>query len=134
MPARHFTSIRDSDVGKAGESEVLHTKKGTTSRTTYSKLQVPPPLARLAIAQSSSLDDERSSPLVAEKPAGTDVEAVINRNKTSMGAYASTFLTQFQVLCGREWKLLRRYAIFFSYQSILWRVYGLGTSHCSLLI
>ena len=47
-----------------------------------------------------------------EKANGGDVEAVIARNRSVTGEYAATFLTQFQVLCGREWKLLRRYVFF----------------------
>jgi len=33
---------------------------------------------------------------------------LVTRNRSTTGEYAATFLTQFQVLCGREWKLLRR--------------------------
>ncbi|KAG2139030.1 hypothetical protein DEU56DRAFT_801366 [Suillus clintonianus] len=38
---------------------------------------------------------------------GKDVEALSTQNFAA-GRYAATFLTQLQVLCGREWKILRR--------------------------
>jgi hypothetical protein len=38
---------------------------------------------------------------------GQDVEALSTQN-LAPSMYAATFLTQLQVLCGREWKVLRR--------------------------
>lgn len=49
---------------------------------------------------------------VEEKRDGRkDVEALSSQN-FEQAMYAATFLTQLQVLCGREWKILRRCALF----------------------
>ncbi|KAG2107963.1 uncharacterized protein F5147DRAFT_636201 [Suillus discolor] len=39
---------------------------------------------------------------------GKDVEALLSKQNLAQGMYVATFLTQLQVLCGREWKVLKR--------------------------
>jgi hypothetical protein len=68
------------------------------------------------MSPSANSPDERGSASPAasaeEKRDGRkDVEALSSQN-FERAMYAATFLTQLQVLCGREWKILRRCALF----------------------
>ncbi|KAG1749573.1 ABC-2 type transporter-domain-containing protein [Suillus lakei] len=48
-----------------------------------------------------------------------DVEALLPTQNLVQGMYAATFLTQLQVLCGREWKVLRRdKTLFFTHMCV----------------
>lgn len=138
-PARHFTSARDADIERTGESDIPLYEEGHNVADHLLEI------ASAALADSIStstvargkLDEQRATTVnhgSDEKANGTDVEALVTRNRGITGQYAATFLTQFQVLCGREWKLLRRCVIYFSTSRVTYRGHGLGTSHCSLLI
>lgn len=61
------------------------------------------------------LDEKHLGSPTEEKDDGRkDVEALSSQN-LEQGMYAATFLTQLQVLCGREWKILRRCALLTAY-------------------
>lgn len=61
-----------------------------------------------------------------EKAGGRkDVEALSTQN-LAPSMYATTFLTQLQVLCGREWKVLRRCTHFRSFISMTSNLLDLG--------
>ncbi|KAG9318076.1 ABC-2 type transporter-domain-containing protein [Chiua virens] len=112
-PARHFTSLRDVDLQGTGESEVPAYEEGYNVADYLLEIASA---ARVGSISTSTVSEEKSKgqyPATAkrgsnEKAGGSDVEAMTTRNQSIAGEYATTFLTQFQVLCGREWKLLRR--------------------------
>lgn len=137
-PARHFTSARDADVERTDESEIPPYEEGYNVADYLLEIASATPADSISTSTvaKSKLDEQRAATVNRdsdEKANGTDVEALIARNRSITGQYAVTFLTQFQVLCGREWKLLRRCVIYFSASRVAYRGHGLGTSHYSLL-
>ncbi|KAH0830148.1 ABC-2 type transporter-domain-containing protein [Lanmaoa asiatica] len=127
-PARHFTSARDADIRTADESEVPPYEEGYNVADYLLEIASAAPAGSIS---TSTVAKSKPDELVAatgsrnsdEKINGSDVEALMTRNRSITGRCAATFLTQFQVLCGREWKLLRRCVILFSTTRVaLWRV------------
>lgn len=115
-PARHFTSARDADIENTGDSELPPYEEGYNVADYLLEIASAPPAGSVSTtAISEGKPDEQSAATLNrnsdEKANGPDVEALITRNRNITGQYAATFLTQFQVLCGREWKLLRRWVI-----------------------
>lgn len=117
-PARHFASARDADIEREGESEVPPYEEGYNVADYLLEIASAAPAGSIStptVAKSNHEEVEvAANPNRNEKANGGDVEALATRNRTLTGEYVATFLTQFQVLCGREWKLLRRCVIFFS--------------------
>lgn len=117
-PARHFAQDRVTELERVGESEIPPYEEG------YNVADYLLEIASAPLAGSTSTstvgrskpDEQRTviaNPKSDEKASSSDVEALMTRSRSITGEYAATFLTQFQVLCGREWKLLRRYVVFF---------------------
>lgn len=117
-PARHFASARDTDIKRAGESEVPPYEEGYNVADYLLEIASAAPAGSIStptVAESNRNEHAvTENPNSNEKADGADVEALVTRNRSITGEYAATFLTQFQVLCGREWKLLRRCVIFVS--------------------
>ncbi|TFK25787.1 ABC transporter [Coprinopsis marcescibilis] len=72
-----------------------------------------PPVALFTLAKDNldSSDSRTTANETSEKPyTATNRTTTFTRNAVSQGglAYATTFLTQLQYLCGREWKTLKR--------------------------
>ncbi|KAG8217094.1 hypothetical protein J3R82DRAFT_5121 [Butyriboletus roseoflavus] len=112
-PARHFTSARDADIGQTGDSELPPYEEGHNVADYLLEIASASPADSISNATilESKHDTQRPATLNRnsdEKAKGPDVEALITRNRGTTGQYATTFLTQFQILCGREWRLLRR--------------------------
>lgn len=116
-PAQHFKAIRDADVAQNSISEMPEYEEGYNVADYLLEIASVAPaelfsssrVMESTVNQSQDFSGPSASPTADEKPAGAaDVEALSNRSKPSRGGYATTFLTQFQVLCGREWKIIRR--------------------------
>ncbi|KAF9239156.1 hypothetical protein BU15DRAFT_46984 [Melanogaster broomeanus] len=112
-PARHFTGIRNAGVAQAGESEVPPYEEGYNVADYLLEIASAAPVGLFSSSRVSEVKPEENgagtpNQRSGEKGGVTDVEALMGLNRSSTGEYATTFLTQFQVLCGREWKLLRR--------------------------
>lgn len=114
LPAKHFERIRESDVTQGGESEIPEYEQGYNVADYLLEIASAPPV-RLhswspGVEGSAKRSHGSAGSLVADEKPGSsvDAEALANRNKKFEGSYATTFLTQFQVLCGREWKIIRR--------------------------
>ena len=111
-PARHFTNVRDTDMERTGESDVPPYEEGYNVADYLLEIASATPAGPISSPTVvKTKPDEQYADTVNrssdEKANGGDVEAVIARNRSVTGEYAATFLTQFQVLCGREWKLLQ---------------------------
>lgn len=117
-PARHFSSVRNADIERTGESEVHAYEEGYNVADYLLEIASAVPASSTATENAVKSNPEELTAATIrssdEKPNGTDVEALATRNRNVMGTYAATFLTQFQVLCGREWKLLCRCVTFFT--------------------
>lgn len=111
-PAKHFRSVHEWETGQGNESEIPKYEEGYNVADYL-----------LEIASAAPIGPSSSSPMVENKSQesgspsadideevanGADLEALSTRGKQSRGKYAATFLTQFEVLCGREWKILCR--------------------------
>jgi len=117
-PATHFASVRDADIERAGESEVLPYEEGYNVADYLLEIASADPAGSIS-TQAIAAGNHDELPATPnrnsdEKASGADVEALVARNRSITNEYAATFLTQFQVLCGREWKLLRRCVMFCS--------------------
>ena len=70
-----------------------------------------PPVSLFQLRQSHASEesnDVRSTPDGRSTPEKGVPSASIAKSDTSEHGYATTFLTQLQLLCGREWKTLKR--------------------------
>ncbi|KAF8437588.1 ABC transporter [Boletus edulis BED1] len=110
-PIRHFASAHDADIQRTGESELPPYEEGHNVADYLLEIASATPAGSISAQPAKKNSNELTSTAnhsANEKANGTDVEALVTRNRGITGEYATTFLTQFQVLCGREWKLLRR--------------------------
>ncbi|KAL4065187.1 ABC-2 type transporter-domain-containing protein [Scleroderma yunnanense] len=116
-PARHFTSIHESEVAQGGASKIPEYEDGHNVADYLLEIASAAPVGLFSsscIVEANMNESQESSGPSASAGAdekvlnGTDVEALSTRGKQSQGNYATTLLTQFEVLCGREWKILRR--------------------------
>ena len=121
---------------RAGESEILPYEEGYNVADFLLEIASAPPTGKITtpIIEKSS-PDERPPTTVdrGSDEKASDVEALITRSRGITGEYAATFLTQFQVLCGREWKLLCRYVVLSAVRTAC-KWHDLGIKHSSLLI
>ena len=104
---------------RTGESEVPLYEEGYNVADYLLEIASAPPAGSISTPMVAESKPDEQYAVTAkrnsdEKASGGDVEALITRNRNITGEYAATFLTQFQVLCGREGKLLRRCVAFFS--------------------
>lgn len=109
-PARHFTSARNTDIEKEGDSEVPPYEEGYNVADYLLEIASATSASSIPAAAKSNAEEHTATVKCSsdEKADGADVEALAARTRITTGEYAATSLTQFQVLCGREWKLLRR--------------------------
>ncbi|KAF9228833.1 hypothetical protein BS17DRAFT_772564 [Gyrodon lividus] len=112
-PARHFTSVRGANIAQAGESEVPPYEEGHNVADYLLEIASAAPVRLFSssrVSEGKAEENGVSSPNPnPEKQGGlTDAEALMGTHRSLTREYATTFLTQFQVLCGREWKSLRR--------------------------
>ncbi|KAI6125259.1 ABC-2 type transporter-domain-containing protein [Pisolithus croceorrhizus] len=116
-PAQHFKAIRDAEVAQDSASEIPEYGEGYNVADYLLEIASIAPVGLFSssrvmesnINESQDLSGPSTSPTADEKPvSGADVEALSSRSKPSQSDYATTFFTQFLVLCGREWKIIRR--------------------------
>jgi len=113
-PAKHFKSVRESEVVQGGGSEIPEYEEGYNVADYLLEIASATPVGLFSSrAVESNIEDSHESGSasagVDEKAQnGADVEALSTRGKQWQGDYTTTFLTQFEVLCGREWKIIRR--------------------------
>ena len=85
--ARHKTASRQSGTTVPGDSDLNHVSKETHVR--------------------EPSDPEKAAVNGTETPKSLPKQTKFGSSRL-MSSYSTTFLTQLQVLCGREWKILRR--------------------------
>lgn len=122
-PANHFTShgvesppegynIADYllDVASDPPPALFGSSSVQTKRSTGSArdLREKEPESTLTIRAEHELT-LTSDPLELEKGVAMNGQGVQKRRRWGGQSYATTFLTQFEVLAGREWKILTRY-------------------------
>ncbi|KIJ63345.1 hypothetical protein HYDPIDRAFT_41184 [Hydnomerulius pinastri MD-312] len=128
-PARHFTAIRDADTTQA--SDVPPYEEGYNVADYLLEIASAAPVglfsssSRISEARVAEEKGAGAPTPTSEEPVGVaDVEALIAPNRNMAREYAATFLTQFQVLCGREWKILRRDKTLFFTHVVLSTILG----------
>ncbi|KAI6046690.1 hypothetical protein EDC04DRAFT_2626574 [Pisolithus marmoratus] len=108
-PAQYFKAIRDSEVALANTSEIPEYEEGYNVADYLLEIASVAPVGLFSSSRVMGINaNELRDPSASSIADGTDVEALSSRSKPSGSDYATTFLTQFEVLCGREWKIIRR--------------------------
>ena len=112
-PTQHFRSVRECEIRQGGRSEIPKYEEGYNVADYLLEIASAAPVGLFSspVVNNGPQESDSGSPStgVDEKAInGADLEALSTRGKQSQGTYAATFLTQFEVLCGREWKILRR--------------------------
>ena len=145
VPADHFTSKGyPPQPGYNVADHLLDIASEPTDNILADSRTLPVPLLRSVTSKLSGNDsDDPTNPkekVNVAPESGPMTEPILPQENTPAvtsrmpyrSTYASTFLTQFQVLCGREWKILRRSV------SMPYRASGLifvaGTTRCLLRI
>ncbi|KAH7890070.1 ABC-2 type transporter-domain-containing protein [Phlebopus sp. FC_14] len=113
-PATHFSHIRDTDFAQGGRSDVPLYEEGYNVADYLLEIASAAPVGLFSsssqVLQGTTKGAGMHSPATSAEEKGglSDVEALSGSTRHVTGQYAATFLTQLQVLCGREWKILRR--------------------------
>ncbi|KAG6333232.1 hypothetical protein ID866_5855 [Astraeus odoratus] len=112
-PARHFSGVRDSEVTRGDISEIPEYEEGYNVADYLLEIASAAPVRLFSsshvVEGATEPSEDSSSPSANEKATnGADVEALSIHTRPSQTEYATTVLTQFEVLCGREWKIIRR--------------------------
>ncbi|KAG1736895.1 uncharacterized protein EDB91DRAFT_1141561 [Suillus paluster] len=104
-PAQYFMRMREG--GGAGADVPPYEEGYNVADYLLDIASETPDIPSMSL--STDISDEPKASVSAEEKSdpGKDVEALSTQN-LEPGMYAATFLTQVQVLCGREWKVLRR--------------------------
>lgn len=122
VPAEHFASKGyPAQPGYNVADHLLDIASEPTDDILADKRTIPVPLLHSGTPRLSGTgsDDGTASKEKAQVPLEegvvTDQETLMEKRSTLTSrvlqhqSYASTFLTQFQVLSGREWKILQRF-------------------------
>ena len=117
-PVKHFKSVRELEVAQGSVSEIPKYEEGYNVADHLLEIASAAPVglfsSRAAESHVKGFQDfgngtGSTSAGVDEKAQNeVDVEALLTRSKQWQGDCTTTFLTQFEVLCGREWKIIRR--------------------------
>ena len=121
VPADYFASKGyPPQVGYNVADHLLDIASEPTDNILAESRTLPVPLLRSGASRlSGNGSDDDSTPkekvdaspesgAVAEPSLPQENRPALTSRMPYRSSYASTFLTQFQVLCGREWKILRR--------------------------
>ncbi|KAF8839854.1 hypothetical protein BDN67DRAFT_931344 [Paxillus ammoniavirescens] len=110
-PAKYFTNIRDAAIAQAEDSGVPPYEEGYNVADYLLEIASAAPTRLFSSSrglQGTAEDRGVNAPSSEKQGSPMDAEALTGPKRSLTGECATTFLTQFQVLCGREWKLLRR--------------------------
>ncbi|KAG2132862.1 uncharacterized protein EDB93DRAFT_894772 [Suillus bovinus] len=115
-PAQYFMRMREE--GGAG-ADILPYEEGYNVADYLLDIASESPDICSMLPGNNAVGEMKFSDGSEKADGRKDVEALVSTKNSAQGMYAATFFTQLQVLCGREWKVLRRdKTLFFTHMCV----------------
>ncbi|KAG1819763.1 uncharacterized protein BJ212DRAFT_1342871 [Suillus subaureus] len=105
-PAQYFMRMREG--GRAGADVLPYEEGYNVADYLLDIASESPDIPGMPLSHNAVGEIGLSASSEEKADGGKDVEALLSTQNLAPGTYVATFLTQLQVLCGREWKVLRR--------------------------